>query len=165
MSIVVDCIDDIAGMMVSRNVHDQGDSYLCWVYAFATSFSNSVRRLVSKLHKSGKISNGQKKRCFNRMNEANFHRRLRMEITMVIPTTMDDGPDQTIKIRAAMIRVCLAYICSVANIPVYFRWHSSPLWKMKEFSNWPRFGKCWSWPDSRKQWNMTKYIPCSSTPF
>jgi len=105
MSIVVDGCDDIKGSMVSRTIHDQGDSYLCWVFAFATSFSNSVRLMVIDLDKKGFITRGQKKRCFNRMNDPNFHRRLTMEICMVIPTRMEDGEDQSIQVRAAMIRV------------------------------------------------------------
>ena len=104
-SIVLDGCDDIKGSMVSKTIHDQGESYLCWVFAFATSFSNSVRLLVIELHKKGKITKGQKKRCFKRMNDSTFHRRLRMEICLVIPTSMEDGEDQSMRIRAAMIRV------------------------------------------------------------
>ena len=96
---------DIKGSMISRNIHDQGESYLCWVYAFATSFSNAVKILVNSLNKRRLITNGQKKKCEERMNEPNFHRRLRNEICMVIPTSIKDGQDQSIRVRLAMLRV------------------------------------------------------------
>ena len=96
---------EIVNSMVSRKMHNQDDSYLCWIFAFATSISNSVRLLLLGLHKKYKISTSQKKRCLAKMNDPEFHRRLRNEIGMVIPTSNVAGPEQSIKIRPAMVRV------------------------------------------------------------
>jgi len=96
---------EIMNSMVSRKMHNQDDSYLCWIFAFASSFCNSVRLMLLGLHKKNKISTSQKKRCLAVMDHPEFHRRLRNEIGMIIPTSNVAGPEQAIRIRPAMVRV------------------------------------------------------------
>ena len=90
------------GSMISADIHDQSDSYLCWVYSFASSTKTSLRIFVLSLS----LSKSQRKRCLDKLDSKDFHHSLRNELCMVVPTDYKNkGAHQAMELRPMMIRV------------------------------------------------------------
>ena len=87
---------------ISRTVHDQGDSYLCWVFSIATSLKCSVRYFIDKL----KLSTIQKERCLEKLNDNSLHHSIRMELCMLLPTIVNQIDEkQAMSVEAVLKRV------------------------------------------------------------
>ena len=94
----------IDGSNISRTVHDQGDSYLCWVYSIASSLKCSVRYFIDKL----KLSTIQRERCLDKLNEKSLHHSIRMELCMLIPTLVNQIDEkQAMSVVSVLRRVSL----------------------------------------------------------
>jgi len=90
------------GSMISARIHDQHDTYLCWVYSFSSSTKSSLKKFIKELN----LSPVQRRRCFSRLNSDEFHHTLRNEVCMVIPTNYKKkGEHQAMQLRPVMIRV------------------------------------------------------------
>ena len=85
-----DDLGTIDGSNISRQVHDQGDSNLCWVFSIATSLKCSVRYFIDKL----KLSTIQRERCLQKLNDSTLHHSIRMELCMLLPTIVNQKDDQ-----------------------------------------------------------------------
>ena len=97
-----DDLDSINGSNISRTVHDQGDSYLCWVFSIATSLKCSVRYFIDKL----KLSTIQKERCLDKLKDNSLHRSIRMELCMLLPTIVNQIDEkQAMSVEAVLKRV------------------------------------------------------------
>ena len=92
------------GSNISRTVHDQGDSYLCWVYSIASSLKCTVRYFIDKL----KLSTIQRERCLDKLNDKNLHHSIRMELCMLIPTLVNQIDEkQAMSVVSVLRRVSL----------------------------------------------------------
>ena len=88
--------------LISAAVHDQSESYLCWVFSFATSNKSSLKLFISGLN----IPDRQIKRCMDKLSSRDFHHTLRNEVCMLIPTDYkQEGQHQGMHVRSMMLRV------------------------------------------------------------
>ena len=93
---------DNEGSMISVRAHDQSKSYLCWVYSFATSNKSSLKKFIYEL----KLPKRQTERCLSKLDSEDFHKTLRQEACMIIPTDYkNEGVHQALKVRVMMVRV------------------------------------------------------------
>ena len=78
-------LDGIDGTNISMKVHDQGKTFLCWVFGLASSLKSSLKIYIESLP----ITKLQKIRCFEKLDDKNLHKTMRLEICMIIPTLMN----------------------------------------------------------------------------
>ena len=93
-------LGSIDGSNISRAIHDQGDTFLCWAYSIASSLKCSVRYFVDKL----KLSTIQKERCLAKLENENLHHFIRMELYMLIPTTVNQIDEKQIMPVSSVLR-------------------------------------------------------------
>ena len=95
-------LGSIDGSNISRAVHDQGKSFLCWVFSIATSLKCSVRYFIDKL----KLSTIQRIRCLEKLDEETLHHSIRMELCMLLPTIVNQKDEtQAMPIFGVLKRV------------------------------------------------------------
>ncbi|CAG5088130.1 Oidioi.mRNA.OKI2018_I69.PAR.g11741.t1.cds [Oikopleura dioica] len=83
--------------MISRTIHDQGDSYKCWAFATASMIRSSLREAISN---SGRIDKLAKEELYESVKSID-HKLLRSELMMnVIPTKVSANSDE---IQSAML--------------------------------------------------------------
>ena len=70
---------------ISLKIHDQEKSFLCWVFGLASSLKSSLKIYIKSLQ----ITELQKIRCLEKLEDNNLHKTMRLEICMIIPTLMN----------------------------------------------------------------------------
>ena len=104
-------LGSIDGSNISRAVHDQGKSFLCWVFSIATSLKCSVRYFVDRL----KLSTIQRIRCLEKLDDETLHHSIRMELCMLLPTIVNQKDEtQAMPIFSVLKRVSSNFIMNLS---------------------------------------------------
>ena len=105
-----DDLGSIDGSYISCAVHDQKDSYLCWLFSISTSLKCSVRYFIEKL----KLSTIQRERCLEKLYDSTLHHSIRMELCMLIPTILNSKDEkQAMSVVSVLRRVSYYLLCIV----------------------------------------------------
>ena len=84
-------------------IHDQQKSFLCWVFALASSLKSSLKIFIDSLP----ITKIQRIRCQEKLNDKDLHKTMRLEICMIIPTLIDQADEkQALNILPVLKRMC-----------------------------------------------------------
>ena len=78
-------LDALDGTNISKKIHDQEKSFLCWVFGLASSLKSSLRIYIKSLP----ITKVQKMRCYEKLDDKDLHKTMRLEICMIIPTLIN----------------------------------------------------------------------------
>ena len=107
-----DDLGTVDGSNISRTIHDQGDSYLCWVFSIATSLKGTVRYFIDKL----KLSTIQRERCLEKLNDSTLHHSIRMELCMLLPTIVKNIDEtQAMPVLSVLRRVSYSITMILLN--------------------------------------------------
>ena len=71
--------ESIANQFVSNNIHDQGETGMCWDFAISTMLHGSLNLFISQLD-ANVSSQSRKKVAKDKLNHKDYHRQLRNEI-------------------------------------------------------------------------------------
>ena len=96
---------------VSSEIHEQGESELCWSFANSTVLKNSIYRLSLEMMKNGKISRKEHDSVLEKIGHQDFHNKLRKEMVyIVIPrnpkTSVQSETNQTSYVGSSMEKLC-----------------------------------------------------------
>ena len=71
--------EGLLNSMVSKNIHDQGESLFCWAFAISSMLRQSLKLIISGLDSdSYKINE-----ALSKLNGNGFHKQLRNELIML----------------------------------------------------------------------------------